>query len=246
VSLVHVNFSHVNGRGLKNVNLDFKRGEKVALVGPSGGGKTTLLKILAGLLVPQSGEVRLDGKTFLPEELNVESLLIPQEPEIFANSFRFNILVGESFSAEELKVLLELCRADEILAKLPNGWNTNLSEKGLNLSVGEKQRIALMRGLLRAKRKGLLLLDEPTSSLDPATERAVFAGLLTQYAERTILTACHRLNLVPLFDRVVHIRGGQVVENGPFRELIEQGGGFAMAWVDYQRGVQAADEGAKR
>ncbi len=225
--------------GVKNISLALKTGEKIALVGPSGGGKSTFLKILAGMLESEHGVLTVDGKLEAPiSSVSKETLLIPQEPEIFADSFRYNITIDESFPEKELENFVRVGRLEQLLGQLKDGWNTNLAEKGLNLSVGQKQRVALIRGLLRAKNRKFILLDEPTSSLDPLTEKQIFLEIIQHFSDRTVITACHRLNIVPLFDRVLYIHEGRLLEDGKFDELIKRGGPFAIAWEDYQRNVK--------
>jgi len=224
--------------GIRAQNLEIRRGDKIALVGPSGGGKSTLLKVLGGMLIPERSEILTDsGDPISIEQISQSCLVLPQEPEIFSESVRYNITMGEKFRAEEMHFYLALCKAEEVLSKLPQGWDSDLAEKGLNLSVGEKQRFAMSRGLLRASARDILLLDEPTSSLDPMTEKQIFYGILHHFTDRTIITACHRLALVPLFDKIVYIRRGQIEEVGSFRELLEKRGAFFQAWDDYEKKI---------
>lgn len=241
ISLRGVHFSYVSGDrvGLNDVSFDFKRGEKVALVGQSGSGKSTLLKILAGLIEPDSYSLSSD----IQENIGIESfakttLLIPQEPEIFSETVIYNLTMGEESDQKETSFFISLCKLDLLLSKLPEGWNSNLAEKGLNLSVGEKQRIALARGLLKASGREVLLLDEPTSSLDPKTEKEIYLGLLYHFTGRTVFSSCHRLHLIPLFDKIVFMAHSKVLEVGSFPELLDRKGHFFKAWEDYERGVK--------
>lgn len=223
---------------LKNIFLEFKRGEKVALVGPSGSGKSTLLKVLSGMLAAQSGAVTTPtGGTYSLDDVADISILVPQEPEVFSETVRYNLAFGQNYSDIELLRAMELCRIDHLLAKLPNGWDSSLEEAGLNISGGERQRLALARGMLRVPGKDILLLDEPTSSLDPLTEKQIFASILHEFKDLTVITACHRLALVPMFDTVVYIKDGRVEEIGSFNELRAAGRGFSAAWADYERTV---------
>jgi ABC-type multidrug transport system fused ATPase/permease subunit len=151
---------------------------------------------------------------------------------------------GEHFSPEQLQKALEICRINHLLQKLPNGWDSVLEEAGLNISVGERQRLSLARGILRVPGKDILLLDEPTSSLDPLTEKQIFAGILHEFSALTVIMACHRLALVPLFDRVIYVRDGRIEEVGTFPELRAAGRGFSAAWADYERTV-ISGEGAQ-
>ena len=223
---------------LQGVDVEIHRGDKIAIVGPSGGGKSTFLKILGGLLIPDKCVVATDKQplVYINDIANV-SLLLPQEPEIFSESVLYNLTMGESFSPAEIKFFTELCRVDKVIAKLPDGLDHNLAEKGLNLSVGEKQRVAMTRGLLRVAAKDILLLDEPTSSLDPKTEKEIFMGLIHHFTDRTIITACHRLALVPLFDKIIYVRHGLIEEVGSFEELLARQGSFWLAWSDYEKRV---------
>lgn len=236
VSDLEFSYGSADIRGLIRTSFEIRRGEKVAIVGPSGCGKSTILKLIAGLLTPEHCTITTDrGDSMTPEQLSRLSLLIPQEPEIFSESVIYNLTMGEDVDSETLEFMLTLSRFKDVLTKLPSGLQTNMVEKGLNLSVGEKQRLALARGLLRTSSRPILLLDEPTSSLDPFTEREIFQAMLNHFKDRTILTACHRLALVPLFDRIIYVSGGKIIEHGSFNELIERGGPFFRAWDDYQR-----------
>ncbi|MCO6429813.1 MAG: ABC transporter ATP-binding protein [Deltaproteobacteria bacterium] len=231
---LHFQYKASETSRLRGLNFSFNRTDKIALVGPSGGGKSTLLKILGGLLVPDKVQVSSDSQSDLPiADVGMLSLLVPQEPEIFSENLRYNLTMGEPFSEEEIGYFAKLGRLEVVLDKLPAGMETDMAEKGLNISVGEKQRVAMIRGLLRARQKSILLLDEPTSSLDPKTEKEIFFSLLSHFKDRCIITACHRLNLVPLFDFIVFIRDGQVTETGNFTELLKAKGEFARAWDDY-------------
>jgi ATP-binding cassette subfamily B protein len=227
---------------LRSIELEIRRGEKVALVGPSGGGKSTLLKVLAGMLAVQKGAAHgAHGELYTLDDVAGVSILVPQEPEIFSETVRYNLSFGQDFSAEQLQKAIEICRIDHLLDKLSDGWDSNLEEAGLNISVGERQRLALARGILRVPGKDILLLDEPTSSLDPLTEKQIFAGILHTFSELTVITACHRLALVPMFDRIIYIKDGKVEEVGSFPELRAAGKAFAAAWADYERTVVSGD-----
>jgi ATP-binding cassette, subfamily B, bacterial len=241
LSLSQLTFRYVEGElgGLNNITLELYRGEKIALVGPSGGGKSTLLKVLAGLLEPESYLITMSpGALVKLGEVSASTLLVPQEPEIFSETLLYNVTMGSEFTEEQLAEAFRLCRLERVIERLPEGVNTDLAENGLNLSVGEKQRVALARAILRVSDKDIVLLDEPTSSLDPRTEREIFVELLDVHQKRTILTACHRLNLVALFDKIFYVSGGAIQESGSFQDLIKQRGMFYRAWVDYEQGIE--------
>jgi ABC-type multidrug transport system fused ATPase/permease subunit len=221
---------------LRSVGFNIHRNEKIALVGPSGGGKSTFLKIMGGLLIPEEYHVSSDKQdSVLIGDVARISLLVPQEPEVFSESVRYNLTMGDEYSDEVLKKFTGLCRVDRVIEKLPLGMENNLAEKGLNLSVGEKQRLALCRGLLKVESRDILLLDEPTSSLDPQTEKDIFVDLLKEFRNRTIISACHRLALVPLFDKIIYVRHGVIEEVGTFEELIAKRGSFYLAWDDFEK-----------
>ncbi|MBP9839122.1 MAG: ABC transporter ATP-binding protein [Proteobacteria bacterium] len=242
ISMEKLNFSYVTGEnvGLIDVNFEFKRGEKIALVGQSGSGKSTLLKVMGGLIAPDNYNLSTDLQNNISfDDLITDCLLIPQEPEIFSESVIYNLTMGDELDSKEISFFVALCKSDAIISKLPYGMESNLAQRGLNLSVGEKQRIALARGLLRAKQKEILLLDEPTSSLDPKTEKEIFLGLFYHFSSRTIISSCHRLNLIPLFDRVVMMANNRVLEVGTFAELIDARGHFYRVWEDYERNIKS-------
>jgi ABC-type multidrug transport system fused ATPase/permease subunit len=245
LELRDVTFSYGNGGpNLKRISLAIKHGEKIALVGPSGGGKSTLLKVLAGMLAVQEGSACVDGiHAVTLDDVAQASILVPQEPEIFSETVRYNVSFGQDFSQEAMQKAVEICRIDHILQKLSNGWDSTLEEAGLNISVGERQRLALARGILRVPGKDLLLLDEPTSSLDPLTEKQIFTGILHEFSKITVITACHRLALVPLFDTIIYVKDGRIEEVGSFPELRAAGRGFSAAWADYERTVVSRDGG---
>jgi ATP-binding cassette subfamily B protein len=245
LQLKNVSFSYgSNAANLKNLSFAFRRGEKIALVGPSGGGKSTLLKVLAGMLAPQEGLAATDnGAPVSFDDIARVSILVPQEPEIFSETVRYNINFDQNFSQEQMQRAVEICRIEHILEKLSQGWDSHLEEAGLNISVGERQRLALARGILRVPGKDILLLDEPTSSLDPLTEKQIFSGILHEFRDLCVITACHRLALVPLFDTIVYVKDGRIEEVGSFPELRAAGRGFSAAWADYERTVVSRDGG---
>jgi ATP-binding cassette, subfamily B, bacterial len=237
----NLNFSYIEGEqvGLNDVSLDFRRGEKIALVGPSGSGKSTLLKAFGQLIEPDSFSLSTDVQDGLGfYDISKSCLLLPQEPEVFSETFEYNLTMGEDFSQKEISFFISLCKLDSLLAKLAKGLKTSLAEKGLNLSVGERQRLSLARGLIRAKNREIILLDEPTSSLDPRTEKEIYLGILYHFSDRMIISSCHRLNLIPLFDRIVVMANSQVLEVGTFAELIARKRYFFKMWEDYEKNIR--------
>ena len=219
---------------LKNVSIDIKRGERIALVGASGAGKSTLLGLLRGIYQAKDGYIRVNDA--MPESLFTLSqltTLIPQDPEIFANTIRYNITTGMPHDDMVLNHAINTACFETVLQRLPNQLETDIREKGINLSGGEKQRLALARGVFMASGSSILLLDEPTSSVDSATERHVYQRLFTAFPDAAIISSIHRLNLLELFDRVYVMDGGRVVEQGSFAELLKQDGLLASMWQHY-------------
>lgn len=192
-------------------DLKLEKGKKYAFVGESGCGKTTTLKILASLVKVHDCTVTVDGSVSHFESLKNITMLIPQEPELFSNTVRENITLGVPFSNHEVDEVLALVKMTETIENLPEGIESKIFEKGVNLSGGQKQRLALARGLLFAKDKEVLLLDEPTSSVDQENEVAIYQSIFEKYGDRLIVSSVHKLNLLPLFDYVVHFKEGKIV-----------------------------------
>ena len=216
---------------LDGVSLDLARGRKIALVGESGAGKSTLLRLLRGLHEPLSGTLVLDGipqAGFTP--LAAGSTLVPQDAEIFENTLRYNITCGVAENAARLQGSVEMACLPAVLEGLPQGLDTDIRERGVNLSGGQKQRLALARGLYAAVDSSLLLLDEPTSSLDPATEAEVFNRLLAGFPNACIVASLHRLHLLDRFDHIYVLADGKVMEEGSFNELLAAEGALFRLW----------------
>ncbi|NJO03148.1 MAG: ABC transporter ATP-binding protein [Bacteroidia bacterium] len=189
---------------LLDMHLRIKRGERIALIGESGSGKSTLLALLRGLYNPAPGvEIQVDGEEgFAFASIPNTVTLFPQEPEIFENTIRYNITLGLPFSDEEVIQACEATRFMEVVRQLSHGLDTNIQEKGVNLSGGQKQRLALARGILAARTSDLVLLDEPTSSVDPRTELIIYERLFETFAQKAVVSSLHRLHLLPQFDYV--------------------------------------------
>lgn len=229
-------FSHDCGDGkngrLFGISFNLRRGKMIALVGPSGCGKSTTLALLRALYPADRATVLLDGQPLLGGlgGLANSCTLIPQEPEIFAGTIRFNITLGRNADDPLLEEVLDLARFSVVLKKLPKGLETNIAEKGVNLSGGEKQRLALARGLFFAKvsNSELVLLDEPTSSVDPVNERLIYSQIRRHFADRCVVSALHKLNLLDLFDHVLVFDSGRVVESGRPEQLKAANGALAQ------------------
>ena len=209
VELTDVHFSHDGERDvLRGVDMVIEGGRTVAVVGATGSGKTTLLHLMAGLVAAQSGAVTMPAST---------SCLVFQEPFLIAASVRENIALGVDFSDDAIEAALAVAEA-QFVHELPNGLDTELGERGVGLSGGQRQRVALARALVR--RPGVLLLDDTTSSLDPATEAKVLANLRVALGHTTVVAVASRPSTIALADDVLYLADGRVVAHGLHDELM--------------------------
>ncbi len=240
-------FTHAAARTsaptLDHVMLSLERGKRYALIGGSGSGKSTLLRVLAGLyeadriVVDQSDGPAILSTAEAAKFFRSTTTLIPQDAEVFEGSLAENLGLCESLlgapSSEQYADALELARVSEFIAPTDEGLNVAVSERAANWSGGQRARVALARGILAARGSSLVLLDEPTASLDPKTEGAVYENLFRAFEDACIVSSVHRLNLLDRFDEVLVMHDGRLVAQGPasvlsatspdFRQLIAAG-----------------------
>ena len=217
---------------LDAISLDVLPGEVVALVGPSGAGKTTLVNLIPRFYDPTEGRVEIDGQDLRGLDLRAlrEQIgLVPQETFLFGGTVRENIAYGRPGATDdEIRAAARDANAEEFIRDLPEGYETVVGEKGVRLSAGQRQRIAIARVLLKDPR--LLILDEATSSLDTASERLVQEALERVMAGRTTVVIAHRLSTVRRADRILVLEAGRVVEEGTHPALLARGGLYQRLW----------------
>ena len=227
ISIRNLMFSHDEGgiaRHLNNVSLDIHKGQKIAFVGGSGSGKTTLLELIRGLHKPELLSLSVDGVE-IPDGFDGIARaisLIPQSPEILVGTIETNVTLGAEYSPEVILKCCDIAMFTPVLKKLPSGLVTHINEKGVNLSVGERQRLALARGVAASLNKSVVLLDEPTSSQDNSTEHAIYENLFRELPDATIISSLHKLHLLPMFNMICFFHKGQILAMGTFDELMNK------------------------
>lgn len=241
VELQNVSFSYDGEKDvLKGVSLSIPAGRTVALVGPSGGGKTTLANLISRFFDPQSGVVKIGGvdvRSIPKEELMDTVAFVFQNSRLIKASILENVRMGKpDATREEILAALQNAQCDDIIEKLPNGVDTVIGTKGVYLSGGEQQRIAIARAVL--KNAPVLILDEATAFADPDNETRVQAALANLSRGKTVIMIAHRLSTVVGVDKIYVVKDGQIAESGSSRELLAQGGLFSRMWQNYQTSVR--------
>jgi ATP-binding cassette subfamily B protein len=232
IAFDHVTFhypSRPEHAALIDFSLEVDPGEAIALVGPSGAGKSTLFHLVLRFFDAQHGRILFDGEDISqldPREYRRQIALVSQEPVIFAGTISDNIRYGRpEASKDEIRRAAEAAAAGEFIHRLPEGYQSVLGERGVTLSAGPRQRIAIARAILRDA--PVLLLDEATSSLDAENERLVQKGLTNLMAGRTTVVIAHRLATIQRLRRIVVLDGGRIVGEGSHAELVARGGLYA-------------------
>ena len=243
VKIENVSFEYPNGhRALKNIDLELDIGEVVAIVGPTGCGKTSLAYLLPSFLKPTTGRVLMDGNDVM--EVNLESLrkqtsYIFQEHLLLAESIRSNLQLAKPDATEaEIEKALETAGCTEFVADLPEGIDTPIGRSGDTLSVGQQQRLSIARGLIRDAR--IMVLDEPTAALDPQTENLLVRSLRSEADDRLVVVIAHRLSTIRQADKIVFLDDGEVKEVGTHDELMADESGAYREFVDLQSSQSAA------
>ena len=230
---------------LRNISLRAQPGQMIALVGPTGAGKSTLVNLLPGFYLPTAGRITIDGQDV--SGLTLASLrehisVVSQEPFLFNGTVRENILYGRlDATVAELLAAARAANCHDFISRLPEGYDSRVGERGVKLSVGEKQRVSIARALL--KNAPILILDEATASVDTATERLIQEALEHLMAGRTSFVIAHRLSTILSADQILVLQRGEIVERGTHAELLSMGGLYArLARVQNTASLEASFE----
>ncbi|MDP2393559.1 MAG: ABC transporter ATP-binding protein [Methylococcaceae bacterium] len=214
-----------------NFSLHIKAGEKVALVGQSGSGKSSLTKLLFRFIDPQQGSVCFDGmdaRLFTFNSLRKQISMVPQQPELFHRSVRDNISLDAEITEEQLIDAARKSHSLEFIEKLPNKFDTLVGERGIKLSGGEKQRIAIARAFLEDA--PIVVLDEATSALDSLTEKQIQVAIFELIRQKTAIVIAHRLSTILSMDRIVVLENGCIIEQGTHQQLLDKKGRYYEMW----------------
>lgn len=232
-----INFGYAHHRLLFNkFSLHIRSGEKIALVGQSGSGKTSITKLLFRFVEPQRGEILFDGidsRDFTLASLRQQISMVPQQPELFHRSVRDNITMGEEVSDDELEVIAKKAQCLSFIQQLPQQFETQVGERGVKLSGGEKQRIALARAFL--EQAPIVVLDEATSALDSVTEQQIQVAIFDLLKEKTAIVIAHRLSTILQMDRIIVLEQGTILEQGTHQQLLANKGRYYQMW-EHQSG----------
>ncbi len=228
IELRDVSFSYGDDEALRNINIEIRKGEKIGIVGHTGAGKTTLSNLIMKFYSPTEGEILLDGKNLNNIDTGEYRRLIApvlQEPFMFKGSVYDNVLFSNpDATREQIDELAERFSLGEIFRNLPDGLKTNIGEMGRNLSEGQRQAISILRAFIRNPE--ILIMDEPTSQIDPYSEKLIIESLSDFLRDKTLILITHRFSMVALVDKIIVLNEGNVVEEGGFNDLLESNGVF--------------------
>ena len=224
---------HANRSILKGVSFDVPAGQTVAIVGPTGAGKSTISRLLLRFYDVTSGSVSIDGqdiRDITQDSLRAAMGVVPQDTVLFNDTIGYNIHYGDlTASPAAVEHAAKYAQIDKFIADLPDGYDTEVGERGLKLSGGEKQRVAIARTILKAP--SILILDEATSSLDSRTEQGIKSALDKIAKDRTTVVIAHRLSTVTDADEIIVLDGGEIKERGTHANLLTRNGLYADMWT---------------
>ncbi|HID91794.1 TPA: ABC transporter ATP-binding protein [Candidatus Peregrinibacteria bacterium] len=232
IEMKNMTFAHDSSKNLfENFNLTITAGEHIALVGESGSGKTTITNLLFRFFIPQKGEILFDdisANKYTLKSLRNQISIVPQHPEMFHRTLRENITLGKNISDKKIFEVLEKSQSLQFVNNLEKGLDTVIGERGVKLSGGEKQRIAIARAFL--DNAPIVILDEATSALDSITEKEIQKGIFELIKNKTAIIIAHRLSTVQKMDRIIVMKTGKIVEEGVHKDLILQNDMYAHMW----------------
>ncbi|MBI4234939.1 ABC transporter ATP-binding protein [Candidatus Peregrinibacteria bacterium] len=239
VEFKKVYFSYGEGESvLKNLSFSVKSGQKVALIGPSGGGKSTIVKLLLRLFDLQKGEILVDGQNIADvtqQSLREEIALVPQDPILFYRTLKENIRYGKrNASDKEILAASKMAHCHEFINRFPRGYETYVGERGVKLSGGQRQRVAIARAILSNAK--ILILDEATSSLDSESEALIQDALMNLMKQKTTFIIAHRLSTIMRADKIFVLEGGKIIEDGSHSDLVGKKSGLYKRLWDLQVG----------
>ena len=236
ISFKSINFAYLGHKPLfEDFSLHIKAGEKVALVGQSGSGKSSLTRLLFRFVDAQSGSIQfddIDSQDFTLASLRQQITLIPQQPELFHRSVRDNITMGADVPDAQLHAIAAKAQSLEFIQQLPQQFETEVGERGVKLSGGEKQRIAIARAFLEDA--PIVVLDEATSALDSLTEQQVQVAIFELLKNKTALVIAHRLSTILRMDRIIVLEQGRIIEQGTHQQLLKREGRYFQMWQHQQ------------
>jgi len=229
ISLNNVTYSYENTKVLNNISFKIKKGQKVAFVGASGSGKSTIVRLLLKMIEPDEGKLQVDGEDILTiknDSLYKSIGFVTQESFLYNDSIRNNLLLGrKNISDSKIFECLKLACADEFVTQLPKGLDTIIGDRGSTLSGGEQQRVTIARALIEDPE--ILILDEPTSALDPESEKIVSQAIINILKDRTAIIVAHRLSTIKYVDSIFVLDGGRIIESGSHESLASRNGIYA-------------------
>lgn len=227
IELKNLSFSYFNKKVINNLSIEIKNNSSIAFVGESGSGKSTIIKLIIGLIKPNIGEIYIDKNKL--SDINLNSYYdyvtyVSQEAPIFDGTLRENLIFDKKISDQEIIKVLELVSLESFFNQLENGLNTELGEKGIRMSGGERQRVALARLFFEDSK--IIILDEATSAIDNITEKKVIKNIIEKLKDKTIIFIAHKLETIKDVDLIYVLSNGEIKEKGKFNELLNKNGYF--------------------
>lgn len=231
IEFTNVDFSYGDYRLLSNITFSVKQGNSIAIVGLSGSGKSTIIKLMLGLLKKKTGHILYDGLDI--DEIKLNSLYdqvsyISQEAPIFDTTIRENIVFDNEIADDQIYEIMEMVHLKEKVLSFPNRLDTMVGERGMKLSGGERQRLAFAR--IIAQQRNIVILDEPVSALDNITEKSIMNGMLKMFTGKTLIVIAHRLHFIKDVDKILLVKEGEIVDEGDFEYLINSSVYFQELW----------------